>query len=98
VLYDEPTMHEALLTFPLALGLSDLGTITIERLPIKALLIDGVAPTLDNVASGRYPFTKTLALVWREDVLPPSARAFLEFVHSSEADGILRAHGYLPVH
>jgi phosphate transport system substrate-binding protein len=97
VLYDEPTMHEALLTFPFALGLSDLGTITTERLPIKALVIDGVAPTLENVARGRYPLTKTLALVWRDELLPPSARAFVEFVRSAEAAGILTSHGYLPV-
>lgn len=97
VLYDEPTMHEALLSYRYALGLSDLGTITIERLPIKALAIDGVAPTLDNVASGRYPFTKTLSLVWREGGLPPSARAFMEFLQSAEAARILMSHGYLPV-
>jgi len=89
--------HEALLMLPFALGLSDLGTITIERLPIKALTVDGVAPTLENVASGRYPFVKTLAFVWREDVLPASGRAFVEFVRSPEAAAILTAHGYLPV-
>jgi phosphate transport system substrate-binding protein len=97
VVYSEPTMHEALLSVPFALGLSDLGTITIERLPIKALLIDGVAPTLENVASGRYPFTKTLALVWREGTLPASGRAFVTFLQSAEAARILTAHGYLPV-
>lgn len=96
VLYSEPMMHEALLIFPFALGLSDLGTILIERLPIKALSIDGVAPTLENVASGRYPFTKILALVWREDAASPSVRAFVEFVESAEAAAILTSHGYLP--
>lgn len=96
VLYSEPMMHEALLTFPFALGLSDLGTILIERLPIKALLIDGVAPSLENVASGRYPFIKTLGLVWRENAVPPSVRAFVEFVESAEAAGILTSHGYVP--
>jgi phosphate transport system substrate-binding protein len=97
VLYSEPAMHEALLTVPFALGLSDLGTITIERLPIRALSIDGIAPTLENIASGRYPFTKTLGLVWHEDTLPDSARAFVEFVQSDDGAGILTSHGYLPV-
>ena len=97
VLYSEPAMHEALLTFPFALGLSDLGTITIERLPIRALSIDGIAPTLENITSGRYPFTKTLGFVWHEDTLPDSARAFLEFVQSDDGAEILTSHGYLPV-
>jgi len=97
VLYSEPAMHEALLTVPFALGLSDLGTITIERLPIRALSIDGIAPTLENITSGRYPFTKTLGLVWHEDTLPDSGQAFVEFVQSDDGAGILTSHGYLPV-
>jgi phosphate transport system substrate-binding protein len=97
VLYSEPAMHEALLTLPFALGLSDLGTITIERLPIRVLSIDGIAPTLENIASGRYPSIKTLGLVWREDILPDSARAFVEFVQSDDGAEILMSHGYLPV-
>ena len=97
VLYNESAMHEALLTVPFALGLSDLGTIAIERLPIRALSIDGVASTLENVSSGRYPFTKTLGLVWRPDALPEAARAFVEFVRTDEAMEILTSHGYLPV-
>lgn len=97
VLYSEPTMHEALLTVPFALGLTDLGVVTIERLPVRALAIDGTAPTLENLADGRYPFTKTLGLVWRDESLTESARAFVDFVMSEEAAGILTSHGYLPV-
>jgi phosphate transport system substrate-binding protein len=97
IVYSEPQMHEALLTFPFALGLSDLGTVTLERLPIKVLSIDGVAATLENVASGRYPFTKTLGFVWRESTLSQSARSFVEFVQSAESAAILASSGYLPV-
>ena len=98
VLYSEPMMLEALLTVPFALGLTDLGTVMIERLPIKPVALDGIAPTPDNLANGRYPFTITLGFVWREDILPDSARAFLEFVRSDEAAQILEAHGYLSLH
>lgn len=97
ILYSEPRMHEALLTLPFALGLSDLGTTTLERLPIKVFSIDGIAPTPENIASGRYPFIKTLGFVWREDTLPASVRAFVKFVQSDDGAGLLRAHGYLPV-
>jgi phosphate transport system substrate-binding protein len=97
ILYSEPQMHEALLTLPFALGLSDLGTTTLERLPIKVLSLDGIAPTPENIANGRYPFVKTLGFVWREDTLPVSARAFVKFVQSEDGAGLLKAHGYLPV-
>ncbi len=89
-------MHEALLTTPFALELSDLGTVIIERLPIRALAIDGVAPTPQNLVSGRYPLTMTLGFVWREDTLPASARTYVEFVQSDEGADILRSYGYLP--
>jgi phosphate transport system substrate-binding protein len=94
--YSEPMMHEALLTFPFAIGLSDLGTITLERLPLKILSIDGIAPTLENIARGRYPFTKTLGFVWREGALPDSVRSFIDFVQSAEGAMILTSSGYLP--
>lgn len=94
--YSEATMHEALLSLPHAIGLSDLGTITLERLPITVLSIDGIAPTLENIASGRYPFTKTLGFVWRDGALSDSARSFVDFVHSAEGAAILIASGYLP--
>ena len=94
--YSEPMMHEALLTFPHAIGLSDLGTITLERLPIKVLSVDGIAPTLENIASGRYPFTKTLGFVWRDGALSDSVRSFVDFVQSGEGAAILIASGYLP--
>lgn len=59
--------------------------------------IDGIAPTLENITNGRYPFVKTLGLVWREATLPDSARAFVEFVQSDDGAEILTSHGYLPV-
>jgi len=96
VTYSELAMHEALLTFPFALGLSDLGTIAIERLPVKALSVGGAAPALQTLASGRYPLVKTLGFVWREDRVSPLARAFMQFVLSDAGAAILAAHGYLP--
>jgi phosphate transport system substrate-binding protein len=96
VLYSEPSMHEAFLTIPGALGLSDLGVVTIEHLPIRVLAIDGVTPTLETLASGSYPFIKTLWFVWQEHRLSPLAAAFMDFIDSNAGAAILRAHGYLP--
>jgi phosphate transport system substrate-binding protein len=97
VVYGEQQMHRALMSTPFALGLSDLGTLTIERLPLKALKIDGVSPTIENLASGRYPFVKTLAFVFREEKLPAEAKRFLAFVKSPEGRRIMTAKGYMPM-
>jgi phosphate transport system substrate-binding protein len=63
---------------------------------VKALKVNGVAPTLENVASGTYPLVKTLTFVFKEDKLNPVARAFVDFVRSPEGERILTANGYLP--
>jgi phosphate transport system substrate-binding protein len=96
VAYSEQQMHRTLVGVPYALGLSDLGTLKIERLPLKALAVNGVPPTLENLASGKYPFVKTLAFVFRPDRLPIWGARFLEFVESRDRQRILALNGYLP--
>lgn len=95
-LYTDQEMNRVLASTLHAVGLSDMGAITAHRLPIKALKVNGVLPTPDNVLGGRYPLVKTLAFVFRKDKLPARAKAFLDFVRSKEGEKILRVNGYLP--
>ncbi len=96
MVFSEMDMHEALVSFHFALGLSDLGTITIERLPVKILTLDGVPPSLQALASGQYRLARTLGFVFRTGSLSEPARAFLRFVDSDEGASLLTAHGYVP--
>lgn len=57
------------------------------------LAIDGVAPTLANVASGRYPHAKPMYLVLRADA-PEAARRFVEYVGSDAARKLLTELGH----
>ncbi|MBI4590699.1 MAG: substrate-binding domain-containing protein [Candidatus Rokubacteria bacterium] len=95
-LYTDQGMNRVLARTPYAIGFSDMGTITAERLPIKVLKMNGVLPTPENVLSGRFPLVKRLAFVFLKDKLPDGAKAFLDFVRSSEGGKVLRASGYLP--
>lgn len=88
-------MNEALVKTPDAIGLSDLGAITLERHAIKPLKVNGVAPTLKNLETGRYPLHKTLTFIFRKEKLHPAAREFLDFTRSKEGKRILKASGYL---
>jgi phosphate transport system substrate-binding protein len=94
--FKDQEMNQALASKPSAIGLSDVGAIAAERLPIKALKVNGVLPTPDDVRSGRYPFVKTLSFVFVPGKLAPGAQAFLDFVRTPEAAQLLAAHGYLP--
>lgn len=96
-LYTDVDMHRVLTRTPYALGLSNMGAITAERLPIKVLHFNAVQPTPENVRSGRYPLVMTLAFVFLKDKLTPEAKVFLDFVRSRDGQKILRANNYLPL-
>jgi phosphate transport system substrate-binding protein len=95
-LYSVQEMNRALVRTPHALGITDLGTVTAERLPVKVLKLNGIFPSEETIRAGRYPLSRTLAFVFRPDRLPPEARAFVEFARSEEGQRIVRASGYLP--
>jgi len=88
--------HRVLARTPGSIGPSSLTQILTEDPALTPLAWNGVAPTLENLASGRYPLHKTLLLVVRA---PPSpeVRRFLSFLASPEAARILEETGNLPV-
>jgi phosphate transport system substrate-binding protein len=88
-------MNQTLARTPQAIGLSDLGAVTIEKHAIKPLRVNGVTPTPDNVENGSYPLFKTLAFIYREEALPAAARHFIDFVRSEQGGEIMRANGYV---
>ena len=67
-----------------------------ENLRLRFLSIDGIAPTLENFESGRYPYGKDFYLVMTSRAMPALDR-FLAFVASSEGRAVLRDNGSVPV-
>jgi phosphate transport system substrate-binding protein len=94
-LLKDVVMNETLARTPHAIGVSDLGAVTIERRAIKPLKVNGVAATITNLQNGRYPLYKTLAFVYRNDRLPAGARLFIDYVRSRDGEKILKSNGYL---
>jgi phosphate transport system substrate-binding protein len=88
--------HRVLARTPGSIGPSSLTQILTEDPALTPLAWNGVAPTLENLASGRYPLQKTLLLVVRS---PPSpeVRRFLAFLASPAAARILEETGNLAV-
>ncbi len=81
----------------------DAGTIGMTQLDaaehsggaFSAIAIDGVAPSLEAVRSGKYRMVEEYALVTRGE--PQGvARRFVEFAASADAVKILAANGVLP--
>lgn len=84
---------ESLEKIPGAFGTTTLSQIVVQKKALRPLVLDGVAPTVENAASGRYPFHKRYYVVVREPA-SPAAREFVAFVRSPLAQGLLSRTGH----
>lgn len=62
----------------------------------RAVKIDGIAPTPQNIKNGRYPLSRTPMLVTRGKPAG-EARQFIDFVLSAAGQKIVKRMGYLPI-
>jgi phosphate transport system substrate-binding protein len=74
---------------PGAFGVTSACLITAEQRKIKTLAVDGKMPTLANAASGAYPYTMNLYLVYRQDSRNPALKQFVDFIFSDAGRKIL---------
>jgi phosphate transport system substrate-binding protein len=96
VVDSDEAMQEALSITAGAVGLFDLGTIALQRLPVRPLRIAGIEPSEASVQSRRYPFAKELEFVCVDQ--PSGAAAeFLRFVDGEAGRRLMRSSGYIPL-
>ena len=77
-----------------AVGPSTLALILGESRLLKALALNGIAPTVENIGNGTYPMTKSLYLVTGAHPKTEVQR-FIDFMRSKEGAAILRRTGHL---
>jgi phosphate transport system substrate-binding protein len=79
-----------------ALGMTSLPFVERSGGRLRALALDGVAPTAENVRGGAYPLTRRSLLLTR--AAPPAHVArFLAFVRGAEGARVVTANGAVPV-
>jgi phosphate transport system substrate-binding protein len=89
-------MGDAIATTPGGIGLTAPGVVSQYSGRIKPLAVDGVAPTPENIASGKYFLSRTTWLVTRGK--PPSiVTRLLRFIRSREGQQIIRDNGAVPL-
>ena len=81
-------------SIPGAVGTSTLSLILGENRPLKALALNNVAPTVENMGNGTYPMSKTLYLVTRAQA-KAEVQQFIDFMQSEEGAAILKRTGHL---
>jgi phosphate transport system substrate-binding protein len=74
---------------------STLAQIISEKVDLRILTLNGIAPTLVALQQGAYPLSETFYLIFREG--DAGSRLFVDFVRSPAGQRVLRQHGTLPV-
>lgn len=88
-------MAKALASTSNAIGMTSMNVVGYSEGKLKALTLSGIAPTEENVRSGRYFLTRDLLFVVKEDAAPAVNR-FIDFVLGMEGDRILRESSAIP--
>lgn len=65
---------------------------------VKAVSIEGTAPTTETIQSGEYKIQRNFVLVTKKDeALSPEAQAFFDFATSGQADDLITQAGAVPI-
>jgi phosphate transport system substrate-binding protein len=79
-----------------AIGMTSMTVVEQSKGKLKALLLNGVAPSAENVKGGRYFLSRDFYFVVKGEPTP-SVRKFLDFVLSAEGDRVITANGAIPM-
>ena len=89
-------MANALAETPYALGMTSMTVVEQSAGKVRALTLNGIAPTAENVKSGRYFLTRDFLFVIKGEPTA-SVKRFLDFVLSPEGDRVIQANGAVPL-
>jgi phosphate transport system substrate-binding protein len=89
-------MAKRLAETPHAIGMTSMTVVEQSGGKVKALTLNGVAPTAENIKNGRYFLTRDFLFVVKGEPRP-SIKKFLDFVLSPDGDRVILANGAVPL-
>jgi len=89
-------MVQALLNQPHSIGFTDSIGVLEGKGRLRALAVNGIAPTPESVASGRYWIVKEFYVGVKGEP-PVLAKAFVDYLFTPEAQRIISGFGAVPV-
>lgn len=77
-----------------AIGYISLGAMSDD---VKAVKVDGVEPTTENIKNGTYKIARPFNIAYKEGKLSDVAADFIAFITSAEGQEIISQEGYISV-
>ncbi|MFQ9934422.1 MAG: substrate-binding domain-containing protein [Lachnospiraceae bacterium] len=77
-----------------AIGYISLGSMDADK--VKALKVDGVEATVENVKNGTYKVSRPFNIATKEDA-SDAAKDFMSFILSTEGQAVVEEAGYIPL-
>lgn len=78
-----------------AIGYISLGSY--DPSAVKALAVDGVEPTVENIKAGSYAVSRPFVICYKEENLTDLGKDFVTFIMSADGQQILADNGYIAV-
>ncbi len=69
------------------------GISSAKKRRVKVLSLDGVSPTKENIASGKYPLFRPLYITVNKNRTKPGVRRFVDFILSPEGQAVISSQG-----
>ncbi|MCL1843635.1 MAG: substrate-binding domain-containing protein [Defluviitaleaceae bacterium] len=81
---------------PLAIGYASTG-VALGDNRVKALSVDGVMPTVENMLNGTYAIQRPFIIAYNTSQgLNPLAQDFVDFIFSAQGQEVVAGRGYVP--
>ncbi|NOZ68854.1 MAG: hypothetical protein GXP46_06345 [Deferribacteres bacterium] len=74
-----------------ALGVTGISSARKRR--VKVLSLEGVSPTKENIASGKYPLFRPIYITVSRYRIKPGVRKFVDFILGAEGQAVISAQG-----
>jgi phosphate transport system substrate-binding protein len=94
VLKQEGELMTALENTPNAIGAFSYAQAMAKKMPVNHISLEGVAPTAENIAAGKYLMVRQLGLVTKTNP-GPQTQSLLSFIQSTEGKKILQDQGFV---
>ncbi|KZL92247.1 phosphate ABC transporter substrate-binding protein [Clostridium magnum] len=78
-----------------AIGYASVGIVDQNKAKITAMDVDGVAPTSENILSGKYIIARPLSII-KNGELSGEEKAFITYVTSDEGLKVVKELGFVP--